>query len=185
MDRLLRRSSPSVALSVEHRSVSLWCWSTWLSLACDGLRSISRKVKLIENLGVIRDVDWWTESPDILLLNNDLFYASALMQRLRSFLSAIGVMNLFAEVAWRDAARRFLTGQESRAAWTVSRFTEFRLLPSLINVSVIFSQSIVFFAFPFFVCLFTAFQSYYLTVSLDVPAGVGCPVASQVWGGQR
>ncbi|PHJ22833.1 ef hand domain-containing protein [Cystoisospora suis] len=126
-------------------------------------KSITRKVKLIENLGVIRDVDWWTKSPDILLLNNDLFYASALMQKIRSFLSKVGIFHLLAGVTWRDAARRLLTGQESRSAWTLARFTEFKLLPSLINVSVIFSQSIVFFAFPLFIVLFTAFQSFYLT----------------------
>ncbi|PFH34767.1 EF hand domain-containing protein [Besnoitia besnoiti] len=128
-------------------------------------KSVTRKVRLIENFGVVRDVDWWTSSPDILLLNNDLLYSSALLQHSRSLLSHLRFFSPFSGRIYTPSASQWLIESESSAPWTVARRFEFQLLTSLINVWIICIQCIVYFAFPVFVLAFTAIHNYSLTVT--------------------
>lgn len=119
-------------------------------------------MRIIENVEITQDVDWWTKSPDISLLNNGLFYNNAIMQKAINLIGTaivrargVGRLN---KGGWNTVLRelpRIMSG----------RTLEFIVLPNILNCILVCLQLAAGYGFPVLLFLVYLYDCRSLAVS--------------------
>ncbi|KAL8450967.1 hypothetical protein Emag_002969 [Eimeria magna] len=108
-------------------------------------KSVSRLVRIIENVEITQDVKWWTQSPDIALLNTGLCYNNAIMQKVMDVVGAAMIrargVGRLRHGAW-NATLRALPRIMSK------RTLEFIVLPNIFNFILVCVQLAAGYGFP-------------------------------------
>lgn len=125
-------------------------------------RSVSRLVRIIENIEITQDVNWWTKSPDISLLNTGLCYNNAIMQKAMRALGAAIV-------------RARGVGRLNKGGWNLvlkelprlmsGRTLEFIVLPNILNFILVCLQLAVGYGFPVLLVVVYLYDCRSLAVS--------------------
>ncbi|XP_026190324.1 LOW QUALITY PROTEIN: uncharacterized protein LOC113146614 [Cyclospora cayetanensis] len=108
-------------------------------------KSVSRLVRIIENVEITQDVNWWTRSPDISLLNTGLCYNNVIMQKAIQLMGAaitrargVGRLN---KKGWGSILKELPRLMSSRTA-------EFIVLPNILNFFLVCLQLAAGYGFP-------------------------------------
>lgn len=106
---------------------------------------MSRLVKIIENVEIIRDVTWWTRSPDISLLNSGVCINNIITQK--------GIELFSAAVQRASGVGRLGTSRWGKALRQLprlisSRSLEFIILPNIIKFCLMAFQLASGYGFP-------------------------------------
>lgn len=126
-------------------------------------RSVSRHVRIIENLEVDQDPIWWTQSPDIMLLNLGLCYNNVLMQKAIDF-----TRNAFKRSRSVGAKSRNLSGVILSHMHRImsAKTLEFVVLPNIFNMLLVLMQLFIGYSFPIALLATYFYDTYYLAVCL-------------------
>ncbi|CDJ37889.1 EF hand domain-containing protein, putative [Eimeria tenella] len=108
-------------------------------------KSVSRLVRIIENIEISQDVKWWTQSPDVSLLNMGLCYNNVVMEKA---LRLLGKAIRRARGVGRLSRRRWDSLLTDLPRFMSSRTAEFVVLPNLVNFLLVCLQLAIGYGFP-------------------------------------
>lgn len=138
-------------------------------------RSVSRLVRIIENVDITQDVAWWTKSPDISLLNTGLCYNNVMMQKA---IRVIGTAIMRARGEGMSNRRVWSSVLRELPKIMSGRTLEFIVLPNILNFFLVCLQLAAGYGFPILLVYVYLYDCRSLAVSRIYKSNVLSSTAS-------